>query len=163
MLIAPFTRLSQRLSSYNETIAFIPTVTPFLSTWRTLANGYYFITAITLLALLGEALNVVIVGIPYAPGQILLQFQVSTYLSLAILGLMCICIVLVVIKRVREAALPTKPYTLAAKMRYIAGSDLITLEPEDEDVRIQQFLLEPVELNGRGTQLLVKRQLAENS
>lgn len=123
--MAPFTRLARRPSSYGSTIVFRPSITPFAATWRAARNQYWLAAAVTAVALSGEALNIVISGVPFSPGQVRTQFFVSAYMSLAILGLMILVLGFVMICRRQEARVPVPPFTLAAKISYLAGSGLL--------------------------------------
>ena len=84
-------------------------------------------------------LNIVISGVPYATGQTRMQFLVSTYMSIAILGIMIIVASLVVFSRTREPRIPRKPDTLGAVLSYMSGSRMIDdfagLEYLDDDSR----------------------------
>lgn len=122
--MAPFVRLAQRLSSYSSTIAFNPSITPFVATFRALRNHYWLAAAVATVSLSGEALNIVISGVPYSPGQMYSEYLVSAYMSLAILGWMILVFVVVLICRGQERRIPVPPYTLAAKMSYLVGSRL---------------------------------------
>ncbi|KAF7193233.1 hypothetical protein HII31_05459 [Pseudocercospora fuligena] len=59
VVMAPYIRLAKRLASYRA-ISFKPTNTPFVSTWRSLRNGYHVVTVISITTLLSEALSILI-------------------------------------------------------------------------------------------------------
>ena len=72
--MAPYIRMHKRATSPRSSILFTATSTPLLSTFKALRHRYFFTSAITLVALLAEALNIVIAGVPYATGETWLQF-----------------------------------------------------------------------------------------
>jgi len=120
--MSPYRRLAQRPSKPSSTILFTPHNTPVFSTLHALRHGYFFVAALTVITLLAEALNIVISGVPYAPGQVWLQLLLSSYISLAILGIMLVAIVVVIVRRFSEPVVPRKPETLGAVMSYLCGS-----------------------------------------
>lgn len=90
-----------------------------------LRHRYLLTSLITLLTLAAEGLNIVISGIPYANGQTLSQFRVSSYISLAVLGLMIIVIALIIVRRSWEPRVPREPRTVGAVMSYLCGSGML--------------------------------------
>lgn len=102
-------------------------------------NGYWTAGAITSVTLLAEGLNIVVSGVPYATGQTWQQFLVSTYMSIAILGIMIIVSSVVIVSRLREPCIPRKPDTLGGVMSYLSGSrtvnDFDGLEGRDDRAR----------------------------
>ena len=125
MVMTPYIRLSHRPSSPASTILLTPTSTPITSTLRSLHHRYFFAASITLLTLFAEALNIVISGVPYASGQTLKQFLVSSYMSLAILGLMLLVSVGMIVRRFWEPEIPRKPNTLGGVMSYLCSSRML--------------------------------------
>lgn len=125
MVMAPYIRLSHRPSSAASTILLTPTSTPLTSTIRSFRHRYFFAASITILTLFAEALNVVISGVPYASGQTLTQYLVSSYMSLAILGLMILVSIAMIVRRFREPEIPRKPNTLGAVMSYLCSSRML--------------------------------------
>ncbi|KAF2217915.1 hypothetical protein CERZMDRAFT_92549 [Cercospora zeae-maydis SCOH1-5] len=125
MIMAPLGRLARDPALPNSTICFAPTNTPLLSTWRALRHGYFFVAMVTVITILGEALSIVISGVPYRAGQTYMTWLVSEYLSLAILGIMIISSIAVIFHRSREPKVPVLPETLGAKMLYLNGSGML--------------------------------------
>lgn len=125
VVMAPYIALSQKPTSARKTICFTPSNTPLVSTWTTLKGRYWLAAVVTIVTLMGEALNVVISGVPFATGQTWEQFLVSSYMSIAILGVMMIIAVVVIVQRRREPKIPVHPDTLAYKMYYLSGSRLL--------------------------------------
>lgn len=123
--MAPFIRLAKRPSSYTSTMAFSPSIVPVIATIRALRSRYWLAAAVTVVALSSEALNIVISGIPFSPGQVHSQFVVSAYMSLAILSLTIVVAFVALVLRRRQAHVPIPPYTLAAKMSYLVGSNIL--------------------------------------
>lgn len=90
-----------------------------------LRHRYLLTSLTTLLTLSAEALNIVISGIPYANGQTLSQFLVSSYISLAVLGLMIVVMALIIGRRFWEPRIPREPRTVGAVMSYLCGSRVV--------------------------------------
>ncbi|KAI5363290.1 hypothetical protein Slin15195_G106740 [Septoria linicola] len=125
MVMAPFIRLSQGSATF-DTLRFAPTITPLLSTWRALSNRYFFAGVITIMTLLGEVLNIVISGVPFATGQTHGQFLIVAHMSMATLGLMIVAAVAVIVHRRYEPKIAVLPDTLGAKMSYLAGARMLS-------------------------------------
>lgn len=123
--MAPYNRLHRRPTPADSTILMTSTNTPISSTIRHLRNGYYLVGAVTLLGLAGEALNIVISGIPYAPGQGWSQYVASTYITVAILSMMVMATAVIIVQRFREPKIPRPPVTLGAVMSYLCGSKML--------------------------------------
>lgn len=122
------------------------TSTPISSTVRTLLDRYFLVSAITIVTLAAEGLNIVISGIPYANGQMHVQLIVSTYISIAILGLMIIVTAAIIILRFREPKIPRKPATLGAVMSYLCSSRMLDdfegtecLDERSRDQRVRSW------------------------
>lgn len=124
MVMAPFTRLANGSASF-DTLIFNPTITPILSTWRAMSNGYGFAGTVTIMTLLAEVLSIAIAGVPFAPGQLFLNFLVVAYMSLAILGIMLLAAIAVIVHRKYEPRIPVVPDTLGPKMSYLVGSKML--------------------------------------
>lgn len=147
IVMAPYIRLHKRPSSPSSTILMTSTSTPISSTIRTLRNRYFLASAITMMTLAAEGLNVVISGIPYANGQRRIEFVVSTYMSIAILGVMIIVTVIIIILRLLEPKIPRKPTTLGAVMSYLCSSRMLDdfegvecLDEQTRDRRVRSWL-----------------------
>ncbi|KAK5725073.1 hypothetical protein LTR17_013272 [Elasticomyces elasticus] len=144
LIVGPYKQLAHRPSYAKSTILFTPHNTPFLATVSALLNRYFLIAIITFTTLTAEALNIVVSGVPYATGQTWMQFLVSIYMSMSILGFMIIVSVVVIIMRYREPKMPRKPDHIAAVMSYLSSSRLLHdfegvdwQDGEDRDRRIQ--------------------------
>ncbi|KAK6400572.1 hypothetical protein LTR81_024198 [Elasticomyces elasticus] len=125
MVVAPFARLARGPARPQSTLYFKPSVTPVFSTIYSLYHGYTFVASVTLVTLLAEILNVVISGVPYATAETWAQFVVSSYMALAILGLMIIEIAMLFFHRLSTVVLPRHPDTLGAVMSYLCGSHIL--------------------------------------
>lgn len=123
--MAPYNRLFTRPSSPSSTILLAPTSTPITSTLRMLRHRYFLAASITILTLAAEALNIVISGVPFSSGQRWIQYLVSTYMSLAILGTMIILTAVIIVVRCWEPTIPRTPSTLAAVMSYLCSSRML--------------------------------------
>ena len=141
--MAPYLRLSRGPSPARHTLLFTPSSTPISSTIRALLNRYIFAAAVTFTTLIGEALNIVISGIPYASGTTWMQYIVSAYMSLAILAIMIIVAALIIVLRIREPKIPRKPDTVGAVMSYLCASRILDefegMEGLDEKTRNQRI------------------------
>ncbi|KAK5698206.1 hypothetical protein LTR97_007167 [Elasticomyces elasticus] len=144
LIVGPYKQLAHRPSYAKSTILFTPHNTPFLATISALLNRYFLIAIITFTTLTAEALNIVVSGVPYATGQTWMQFLVSIYMSMSILGFMIIVSAVVIMMRIREPKMPRKPDHIAAVMSYLSSSRLLHdfegvdwQDGEDRDRRIQ--------------------------
>lgn len=145
VVMAPFIRLARGPAFPTNTLAFAPSNTPVLATWCTLRSRYWFIAVISVTTLLGEALNIVISGVPYATAQTWQQFLISAYLSIAILATMILVSAGVIYHRRHEPRIPVHPDTLGTKMSYLAGArmldDLEGSEQEKANARSERLRL----------------------
>ncbi|KAK3675704.1 hypothetical protein LTR78_004345 [Recurvomyces mirabilis] len=145
VIMSPYTRMAQHSSGPRSTVLFTPHDTPILSTISAIFNRYYFVAVVTCITLLGEALNIVIGGVPYATGQTWPQFLASAYISIGVLALMTIVSIMVILNRRREPKIPRHPDTVGAVVSYLAGSrfvdDFDGLEWQDEDTRDRRIRL----------------------
>ncbi|KAF7189323.1 hypothetical protein HII31_09301 [Pseudocercospora fuligena] len=125
VVMTPFIRLAKGPTSARGTIVFEPSNTPIVSTWRALRSGYWFAAVVSVTTLLGEGLNIVISGVPYATAQTWQQFLISAYMSIAILSIMILVSAGVIFNRKHEPRIPVHPDTLGAKMSYLAGARML--------------------------------------
>ncbi|KXT04990.1 hypothetical protein AC578_10310 [Pseudocercospora eumusae] len=125
VVMMPFIRLSKGPASARDTITFEPSSTPIVSTWRALRCGYWSAAVVSITTLLGEVLNLVISGVPYATAQTWQQFLISAYMSIAILSIMTLVSAGVIFNRKHEPRIPVHPDTLGAKMSYLAGARML--------------------------------------
>ena len=126
MISAVYQRMASKPSSPASTILFTPSVTPVFSTTYTIMHGYHFVATLTLMAFMGEGISVVVGGVPFAAGQTWKEFLVSTYMSLAILGLMTVISAIVIFQRLFEPKMPRKPESLFAVMSYTYSSSMLS-------------------------------------
>lgn len=124
MVMAPFNRLAKGSASF-EALRFAPTITPILSTWRAVSNGYVFVGIVTIMTLLAEVLSITISGVPFSTGQTWMNFLVVTYISLTILGLMIVAAIAVIVRRKHEPRISIVPDTLGVKLTYLVGSRMM--------------------------------------
>ena len=125
IVTAPYIRLAKQPYSSSSTILFEPSSTPVSSTYKAIRHRYNAVAVITVVTLLAEGLNIVIAGVPYATGETWMQFSVSAYMSIAILGIMIIVVAFVIFSRTYEPRMPRTPGTLGAVMSYISGSRML--------------------------------------
>lgn len=152
VIMAPYVVLFQRPASYRH-LAFKPTTTPLLSTFRALRHEYWAVAIISITTLLSEALNVLISGVPYSTGQVATQLSISALTSLAILGIMIVIAIVVIFRRKHEPKLPVKPDTLGAKIAYMSGSVMLEdLCDDGESEKVQDRRLRSLGKKYRFTQ-----------
>jgi hypothetical protein len=126
LVSAAYHRMAKKPSGPASTILFKPSTTPLFSTVNTATHGYYFVATLTLMTFLAEGMSVVVSGVPFAAGQTWMELLVSTYMALAILGLMMVVSALVIFRRFSEPELPLKPESLIAVMSYLYSSSMIS-------------------------------------
>ncbi|KAK5019867.1 hypothetical protein LTR39_000093 [Cryomyces antarcticus] len=122
--LAPYMRLSSPATA-SSTILF---TTPTLTAASIIALLYHRHTLPAVVActtILAEVLVITITGVPFASGQTWLQFLVSVYLSMGILGIMVLVVVALFFWRRRAPHLPRDPDTLAAVMSYVGASRML--------------------------------------
>jgi hypothetical protein len=117
--------MAKKPSGPASTILFKPSTTPIFCTVNTAMHGYYFVATLTLMTFLAEGMSVVVSGVPFAAGQTWMELLVSTYIALAVLGLMMIVSALVIFRRFSEPELPLKPESMIAVMSYLYSSSMI--------------------------------------
>jgi len=76
------------------------------------------------IAILAEVLVIAMQGVPFAIGERLMQFYISSYLSLSILGHMLIMIIALLIWRTRLPPLPRREDQLQGVVSYVVASGL---------------------------------------
>lgn len=133
MILAPWNALAQGPQPLAA-LEFAPTTTPGLATYRALRHGYVFVGAVTAMGPLGEALSVVIGGVPFSTGQMRISFLISSCMSMAILGVMALTALAVIVHRWREPMIEVSPETLGVKMGYVAGLSIGVGDGQSVDV-----------------------------
>ncbi|KAH0536541.1 hypothetical protein FGG08_006591 [Glutinoglossum americanum] len=110
-----------------------------------LLHHHYFLTLISFTALLSEILIIVLAGVPYSSTQLYVAFLVSTYTSIAILGLMLLTLAVTMLWwRMGNPDIPRMPDTLGVVWSYLCWSDqmlssfkdLSSLQQEERDKRV---------------------------
>ncbi|TKA63885.1 hypothetical protein B0A49_08402, partial [Cryomyces minteri] len=123
--LAPYMRLSSSPAPASSTILFsTPTLTA-ASIIALLYHHHVLPAVVACTTILAEVLVITITGVPFASGQTWLQFLVSVYLSMGILGVMVLVVVALLFWRRRAPHLPRDPDTLAAVMSYVGASRML--------------------------------------
>lgn len=119
-------------------------VRPARSPWRAIFRGFkaqnYMVVIVAVCALLADILLIAVSGLPYSSGQTLLSLRVSTFTSLAILGIM-ILTAIAVLGYSRTSAggtrkLPRNPDTLLGVWLYLCHSKLV---PSTDNTAFDDF------------------------
>jgi hypothetical protein len=106
-------------------------------------HRHFFAAFLAFIAVLAEVLVIALAGVPYSPGQILLELLVCSYVSMAVLAIMVCGIVTTIIWRRKAPDLPRAPDTILGVMSYVANSKMLDsfegcelLRSKDVDNRI---------------------------
>lgn len=100
----------------------------------TLLRGHVFASVIAFVTILAEILVVLVASIPYMPGQIHLEFLLSSFTTMTILGIMLVAILALMRWKWRAPAMPRTPDTIAAVVSYVSESRML------EDLEGCEFL-----------------------
>jgi hypothetical protein len=87
-------------------------------------HGYIFPALFCLVAALTDVLVIFAAIIPYSPGQVWLEYLISTYTCISIMSLMIVAIIILSIWG-RRLRMLRKPDTLAGVMSYLYASRLL--------------------------------------
>ena len=138
-IIEPFRRLYAGNSHPSASILVHRTLNPTSTLLTSLLHRRFFVAHIASVAILAEALIILLPGIPFSAGQLESAFVLSAILSISILGYMLLSLAAVWL-RPKGPALPRTPNTLAAVWSYLCGAkmlgdfaDLAILEARERD------------------------------
>jgi uncharacterized YccA/Bax inhibitor family protein len=124
VLAAPFRRLGGSPRTAASTILLRKFSLPHISTFTFARHAYIFPALFSLVAALTDILIIFGAVIPYSPGRVWIEFLISTYVCIGILGLMIIAIVGLIFWK-GGVNMPRKPDTLASVMSYLCTSRLL--------------------------------------
>jgi len=144
-LLAPYRSMARAFHSHSAVPArrsILATVacTPYTALRKGVVLRNYLVTTVAMLTVLSDVLLIAISGVPFSSGQIKPSLQASTFVSLAILGLMAITSIAVITHNRTSAGgtrrLPRNPDTLIGVWLYLAGSRLTQHEKFEFDKQI---------------------------
>jgi hypothetical protein len=112
--------------------------TPYTSFPIALRRGHLFQALVSFIAILGDVLIIVIVGVPFGFGQVYSSFVVSKWISITILSLMIATNLIVILwwRRGQPKGMPRRPDTILNVALYLCASgvteDLVRLSMDGE-------------------------------
>jgi hypothetical protein len=126
-IMEPYRRMADRRQpAYAEdSIYASPTGTPFSTTFVALARRSYAVAVIAAVALLSQVLIIAVPGVPFSAGQIAPAYRASTFVSLAILGIMVLAFGVVVARRRGDPPMPRDPDTPVHVWLYLCASRMV--------------------------------------
>src|SRR2546421_260868 len=109
----PYRRMAngQQPARAEDSVYASPTGTPFTTVFVALARRSYAVAVIAAVALLSQMLIIAVPGVPFSEGQIVPAYRASTFVSLAILGLMALAFGIVVARHRGDPPMPRAPDT----------------------------------------------------
>ncbi|KAI9710402.1 MAG: hypothetical protein M1812_007438 [Candelaria pacifica] len=144
-IVAPYKALFSSPSDPRSTLLFRSTTLPITIFCKSLYHGHFFLAFIAFVAILSEILVIMLAGVPFQSAQTWMAFLVSSYLSMAILGIMIIALVAIFWWRA-GIKMPRMPDTLAAVWTYVCASFFLDdfkglegLDEKERDKRIRQW------------------------
>lgn len=123
--LSPYAQLYQGNAHPAHTILLPKSTLPITSIIPMLRHRYPFVTFIAFIAFLSEIAVIAIVGIPLHAAQTKIEFQLCSYISIGILGLMTLALVALMFWRRRLPHLPRAPDTLAGVCSYLCASHMV--------------------------------------
>lgn len=123
-IIEPYRTLARGQAQPESTILLSRNLSPFFTLFTSLYRRNLFVSLIAAISCLAEFLIIILGAIPFNSGTLYQAYLFSTYLSMAILGLMLLGMVGLYV-RPRGPSLPRTPDTVAAVWSYLCGSSLL--------------------------------------
>jgi len=126
-IMEPYRRMAdgQQLARAEDSIYVSPTGTPFSTVFVALARRNYAVAVIAAVALLSQVLIIAVPGVPFSDGQIVPAYRASTFVSLAILGVMALAFGVVVARRRGDPPMPRAPDTPVHVWLYLCASRMV--------------------------------------
>jgi hypothetical protein len=126
-IMEPYRRMADRRQpTYAEdSIYASPTGTPFSTVFVALVRRSYAVAVIAAVALLSQVLIIAVPGVPFSAGQIAPAYRASTFVSLAILGVMVLAFGVVLARRRGDPPMPRDPDTPAHVWLYLCASRMV--------------------------------------
>ena len=156
-ILEPFRQLHAGHATPESTILISRSLFHVTSFFTSLYRRSYFVALIAFVAVIAEVLIIVLPGVPFDSGQVWIAFIVSSYLSMAILGLMLIAL-LAIWLHPKGPDLPRKPGTLGALCLYLCDSqmrfdlaDMAYMGKEERDYAVRDLEREYALVCGLGS------------
>ncbi|KAF2446412.1 hypothetical protein P171DRAFT_259437 [Karstenula rhodostoma CBS 690.94] len=121
-LYAPYRRLFASNATAHESILVSPPIHPVLGVHPLMSSRHYTLALIAVIGLLSEVLCVTLSAIPFNPATLYTAYNVSTWVSVAILILMLLALLFVFFYQ--EPVMPIKPDTVAGNLVYLCDGSL---------------------------------------
>jgi hypothetical protein len=128
-IMEPYRRMADRWqpARAEDSVCVSPTGTPFSTVFVALARRSYTVAVIAAVALLSQVLIIAVPGVPFSEGQIMPAYRASTFVSLAILGVMVLAFGVVVARRRGDPPMPRDPDTPVHVWLYLCASRMVYL------------------------------------
>ena len=126
-IMEPYRRMADRWqpARAEDSVYASPTGTPFSTVFVALARRSYAVAVIAAVALLSQVLIIAVPGVPFSEGQIVPAYRASTFVSLAILGVMVLAFGVVVARRRGDPPMPRDPDTPVHVWLYLCASRMV--------------------------------------
>jgi hypothetical protein len=126
-IMEPYRRMADKrqLARAEDSVYASPTGTPFSTVFVALARRSYAVAVIAAVALLSQVLIIAVPGVPFSEGQIVPAYRASTFVSLAILGVMVLAFGVVVARRRGDPPMPRAPDTPVHVWLYLCASRMV--------------------------------------
>lgn len=120
-LAAPFRRLRDAPSTSYSTLQLSKSSLPIIAFAQLLRHAYFIPAIVAITTVLLEFLIVFAAALPFAPARVELEFFISAYACMGILGLALVCAVLTLVYN-RGFDLPREADTIAGVLSYFCAS-----------------------------------------
>jgi len=126
-IMEPYRRMAdeRQPARAEDSVYASPTGTPFSTVFVALARRSYAVAVIAAVALLSQVLIIAVPGVPFSEGQIAPAYRASTFVSLAILGVMVLAFGVVVARRRGDPPMPRPPDTPVHVWLYLCASSMV--------------------------------------
>ncbi|KAL8243665.1 hypothetical protein R6Q59_009923 [Mikania micrantha] len=121
-IIQPYRDLSHPSSA---TLTSHVALSPYTSFPLSLSRGHFFLALVALTTVLADVLIIAVAGVPYGQAEIYAAAQVSTWLSVGILGLMVLVGVAAMVWRRGNHRLPRTPDTVVNIALYVCAGRVV--------------------------------------
>ena len=126
-IMEPYRRMAdgRQLARAEDSVHVSLTGTPFSTAFVALVRRSYAVAAIAAVALLSQVLIIAVPGVPFGAGQIWPAYRASTFVSLAILGVMVLAFGVVVARRRGDPPMPRDPDIPVHVWLYLCASRMV--------------------------------------
>ncbi|KAF2261894.1 hypothetical protein CC78DRAFT_607034 [Lojkania enalia] len=143
-LLAPYRRLVQGNALADDSILMTNTAYPISTIYSALFSRHYALALVATVVILSEILTVALATIPFSSANLWVAYDVSTWISVAVISVMLLTLVLLFFHQ--EPNLPIKPNSIAANLIYLCDSSLpdlfrglAVLNTNERNNRIRQW------------------------